>query len=278
MTSASQRPGLLSLPTELLLHILGYVVDHGPDAGLIYSAPPDSVSRGSNQVFSGLILDPRYSSSACLHILLVCRQLRDASTNLAFQRTVFVVASGDSASLRILQPLQHYPMNNLKNVILVFKSCDSGSVTSWRWPFNNETLSLDTLTIAFTPLSPADPRTLSGNFAMRNTSEMVELLRRLEHVRRLRFVQNAAVYTSSFRTWYNQLIGHLLKEDHYQRYDAPGAPHLENTWWDWQFNPSERSIEFVALPAKTIVPEPDYLEMVAPLIAKLMQDMEIASA
>ena len=266
MTSAPPCVGLLSLPTELLLQILGYVLDHGPDAGLTYSTP-DAVPQEGNQRFTGLILDPTYSASACLHILLVCRQLRVAFTKLAFQRTVFVVANGHRASLHTLQPLQRDQMNNLRNVMLLFEPYRIGLVTSWRWPFGAEALRLDTLTIAFTTACPTDSR-MTEPLPTQNTRELVGLLRRLEHVRRLRFVQNATVAIPDFRTWYSQVVGHLLKEDHYQRYDAAGAPRVENTWWDWRFDATE----------KAIVSEPDYMEMVAPLIAKLMDDLEAASA
>lgn len=268
--------GLLSLPPELLLQILEYVVDNGPHAGLTSSVVPVSGHGGTSQTLTNSVLDPTYSSAACLQTLLVCRRLQEIFTKVAFQRTVFVVSGGYCTSLTTFQPLQHHQLESLRSIILLFEPYRFGSMTSWKWPFNVEALHLDTLTIAFTHTSPGDPRA-SDQLTAQNTLELVRLLRKLEHVKRLRFMQNGTFANPSFRTWYSQLVGLVLKEDHYQRYDASGGPHIESTWWSWHFNAAEKSFEFVARPVKAVVPEPSYMEMVAPLVAQLMSEMELAS-
>lgn len=268
--------GLLSLPPELLIQILEYVIDNGPHAGLTFTSQPPVGLPRTSQTSTRLVLDPTYSSAACLRILLVCRQLRQVLTKVAFQRTAFVVRAGYRATLSTLQPLQRYQIENLRNITLLFEPYRFGLMTSWRWPFNSEALHLDTLAIAFTHTSPGDPRALE-DLTTQNIIELVRLLRQLEHVKRLRFIQNGTFANPSFRMWCNQVVGRLLKEDHYQRYDAHGAPHIETTWWVWHFNDDEKSFEFVAQPAKAVVSEPSYMEAVAPLVARLMSEMEAVS-
>ncbi|KAF1968479.1 hypothetical protein BU23DRAFT_480335 [Bimuria novae-zelandiae CBS 107.79] len=268
--------GFLSLPTELRLHILDYVYDQGPHAGFTLSVVPIKENRGSHRTFTGLILDCKYSPAAILNVRLACRCLRDESTRMAFQRTAFVVRGHYELSATRLRSLQHSQLLNLRNLILVLEPYRLGLITSWRYPFNTANLRLDALTITFTPTSSHDPST-PDDFAVHNTVEIVGLLRRLENVKCLSFVQNATFPQKSFQTWYHKLVGLLLKEDHYQRYDAPGAPHIEATWWDWNYNSDEKLFEFVARPAKPIFPEPEYMEGVAaPLVGRLMSEMEAA--
>lgn len=119
---------------------------------------------------------------------------------------------------------------------------------------------------------------MSDDYIKQSTRDVVGLLRRLEHVKSLKFVQNAAFTKRRFQAWYNQIIGLVLKEDHFQRYDAPEAPHIEATWWEWRFDSAEKSFEFTACPAKPVMLESDYMEMVAPLVARLMSEMEAGSS
>lgn len=218
------------------------------------------------------------STTDGMNLLLLCRQMRDECTQLVYRCTVFVMPLRRHFSPGTLRPLHRHQCENLRNVILAIEPRRFVDlVASWTRPFATDTCHLNRLTIAFTPLTGSGSQeddVEEDDFALINTSKVVELLRRLEHVDRLRFVQNATCFRRDFYMCYNQIVGLLLKEDHYQRYDAPGAPHIEATWWNWNFNAAEQSFEFAARPAKPITPEPQYMEAVAPLVAKLMSEME----
>jgi hypothetical protein len=271
--------GLLSLPVELRLQILEHVIDGAPNAGLKYPTVSATIKPDSNRTFQGLILDIGYSASTNLNVLLVCRQLRYESSKMAFQRTVFVIRDPYQVGAKYFQSLQRTQLESLRRVMLVFQAYRFSQLTSWRRPFDLEGLHLDNLTIA---LQSGTQHTMGGvlsdDYISNSTRDVVGLLRRLEHVNSFKIVQNAAFTTQRFEAWYSQIIGLVLKEDHYQRYDAPDAPQVETTWWDWHFNAAEKSFEFIARPSKPVVPEPDYMEMVAPLIASLMSAMEAGSS
>jgi hypothetical protein len=278
MTVARSHVGLLSLPVELRLQILEHVIDGAPNAGLKYPTVSTTVKPDSNRTFQGLILDIGYSASASISILLVCRQLRNELNKTAFQRTVFVIRDPYQVGAKYFQNLQRTQLESLRRVILVFQASRFGQLTSWRRPFNLEGLHLDNLTIA---LQSGTQHTMGGGlsdaYISNTTRDVVGLLRRLEHVNSFKIVQNAALTTQLFQAWYSQIIGLVLKEDHYQRYDAPNAPQIETTWWDWHFDAAEKSFEFIARTPKPVIPEPDYMEMVAPLVARLMSAMEAGS-
>lgn len=279
MNITRPHAGLLSLPLELRLQILEYVIDGEPNAGLRYPTVSATVKPESNRTFQGLILDLGYSAAAKLNVLLVCRQLRNDFTKAAFQRTVFVIRDPYYVNAKYFQNLQHIQLDSLRRVVLVFQANRLSQLASWRRPFNLEGLHLDNLTIA---LQSATQHTVGGvlseDYLANSTRDVVGLLRRLEHVNSFKIVQNAAFTTQRFQAWWYQIIGLILKEDHYQRYDAPDAPQIEATWWDWHFDSAEKSFAFIARPAKPVVPEPDYMEVVAPLVAKLMSAMEAGSS
>ncbi|KAK7181614.1 hypothetical protein DPSP01_011383 [Paraphaeosphaeria sporulosa] len=279
MTIARPHACLLSLPIELRLQILECVIDGSPNAGLKYPKVCATVRPESNRNFQGLILDLGYSAAATLNVLLVCRQLRNEFTKAAFQRTVFVIRDPYYVNAKYFRNLQRVQLDSLRRVMIVFQAYRLSQLSSWRRPFNLEGLHLDNLTIA---LQSATQHTVGGvlseDYLANSTRDVVGLLRRLGHVNSFKIVQNAAFTTQRFQAWWYQIIGLILKEDHYQRYDAPDAPQIETTWWDWHFDSAEKSFEFIARPAKPVVPEPDYMEMVAPLVASLMSAMEAGSS
>ena len=246
MSTFKPRAGLLSLPVELLLQISEHVFGQQPDAGFMTPIAP----------VTGLTVDREYSSTACLDLLLVCRRFRDELTKVAFRHTVFIVSDGCYPSSHTLEPLQRHQMHSLRNVVLLFEPDYYCGMIKWRWPFNTKTVNLNTLTVAFDSVSTTDPA-MWDELTTIIVTDTVEFLRRLEHVERVKFVQNGIRFSGGFRNFHNKLVGKLLKEDHYQRYDAPGAPHIEATWWDWQSNDAQESIEFFARPAKAMVPELD---------------------
>jgi len=251
-------PPLLALPAELRLQCLGYALTQPPSAGFM---------RISNH--HGLVLDPNYSSSSRLTILLTCRQFHDDFTSLAFRSTMFILDDNCVSFDVLLRRLQSHQIASLRKIAFVTSPERIRELVHWtNYPFDMEKLRLHELTVVLY-------RSEDWHYPSQYTRDLVALLRRLQNVQVLRFVRNSAPVSGSFRTWYNRLIGLMLKEDHYQRYDAPGAPIVETTWWGWSYDYSDNTFELVAQPPKPVLPEAEYIEFVAPMVRRLMSDMEI---
>ncbi|KAF2248101.1 hypothetical protein BU26DRAFT_389112, partial [Trematosphaeria pertusa] len=248
------------LPTELLHEILSYVLGQPPNSGF---------SRADAANSRGLILDDYYSSSHRLEILVTCVQFHDDFSALAFRKTTFVVRDIYSTLGTLLRRVEQHHVRQIRKIARVATSRQLQDMVHWaRWPFNIQALDLDELTIVF-------HRSAHWHYPSDHTAAMVALLRRLRNVRILKFVLNAAHVKGSFRTWYNRLIGLMLKEDHYQRYDAPNAPNVEATWWEWSYSEDEMSFQLVAREPKPIVSEEEYMNFAAPMVRRLMEDMAL---
>lgn len=144
-----------------------------------------------------------------------------------------------------------------------------------RFPFNAATLRLERLSVVF-------HRSGYWHYPSDHTSDLVSLLRRLTNIQRLKFIRNGAHIKGYFKTWFNRLVGLILKEDHRWRYDVvpvPGAgrahPSLPAHWWDWEFDDEEQSFELVAKEPMAIVKEEVYMETVKPFVEELMRNMEM---
>lgn len=262
MSDLSSRPTLLTLPAELRLAILSHVLVQPLDVGF----EPSSLL--SSPQLRGLRLDFSYSSSAHLAILLTCQQFRHDFTGLAFRRTTFQITDMYTPFPTLLRPLSDLHIRNLRRLLVVAGARHFRDMVHWlKWPYNMENLHLESLTIAMHMSS-------HSHYPSDFTTDMVGLLRRLQNVQSLKFVLNGAVVKGFFKTWYNRIIGLMLKEDHYQRYDAPGAPNLETTWWTWSYDDEKRWFELVAQAPKEVMVEADYMEMVKPLVQRLVADME----
>ncbi|KAF1937044.1 hypothetical protein EJ02DRAFT_478225 [Clathrospora elynae] len=237
MTDAATRTTFFSLPTELRLQIAAYALEQEPYDGFIQKEVPT------------LRLDPEYKSSSNLSIRLVCRQFADDFTRLAFQNTIFVLSCNGT------QAVDGQPDARLKDVRKLAIDCDHRTPTIANWqefPFNKECLHLDELSI-----------TNCGDLKI---TFMVGVLRRLRNVKRIRFVKHR--WIECYR-----LMGAVLREDHYQRYDAPNAPNLETTWWDWSHNEQENSFIFVAREPKPAMEEQEYMLFIQPKVDEVMESM-----
>ena len=75
------------------------------------------------------------------------------------------------------------------------------------------------------------------------------------------------------RTWYNRLIGLILKTDHYERYDRfPSNP--EKTWWTWKYDELAHTFTLDACEPKAFVGEESYMLQILPLMEELRENME----
>jgi hypothetical protein len=169
--------------------------------------------------------------------------------------------------LGYLNPLQ---LDALRNVtIVVAGQIQFRDMLEWaKYPFDMEDLHLDTLSVIF-------HRSAHRHNPHDFTRPLVRLLRRLQNVHRMRFVRNGANIKGYFKTWFNRLVGLILKEDHHQRYESPGAPHLPAFWWGWRFDEGRQSFELVAREPMGVVEEQEYMEMVRPWVEQLIREMEI---
>lgn len=258
MVEAGPQPPFFSLPAELRLDIAAYVLEQSSSTGFVkLRSDPDFERRlGMNRRTCGLFLSPHYSAASNLSLLLVCRQFRNDFTRLAFQMTLF--------SLRVNseRKIAAQPHTLLRNVRKLAIRCHSNLLASWHeYAFNTERLHLDELHVVI--LAGVSP----------NRPEIVTLLRRLKYVKCIRFLIPEDPYYM-VTLGYNSLIGALLKEDHYQRYDAPNAPNLESTWWTWRFGPLLQHFTMVAQEPKPVMDEEAYMLLVKPLVDDIMERAE----
>lgn len=253
-------PTLTTLPAEIRLAIFDYVFpEHNPRVGF----------RNHN-VPTGLLLDDAYSASHALSLLLSCRQFYTDASLLAFGKIHFVLANlfADLPSrLATLHPKQQA---SLRHLAFTADARHFRRFADWdAHAFGLPQVNLDTLTVILHASTP-------WHYLFDHTPEIVQLLRRLRNVKRFIFVRNGARVKGGFRTWYNRLIGLIMKVDHAERYErADGAPNLEEVWWEWEFDEVGQRICLEAGPAREWVSDEGvYLEGMLPLMEGLRESVE----
>ncbi|KAF2015294.1 hypothetical protein BU24DRAFT_491558 [Aaosphaeria arxii CBS 175.79] len=268
MSQIHQTSPFLRLPPEIRLAIMEHVFEPPPrNTGFI---TPHSISACPRSNLSHLILDTTYFPSTSLALLLTCHQFSHDFTRLAFTHTPFTLTNPFTPlAPQITKTLHPHQIASIRHLRLVAGAHQFRDMCTWRQhAFNLPTLHLATLDIVFHSSGywhyPAD-----------FTADVVQLLRRLEGVDALRFVRNGALVKGGFKTWCNRVVALVLKEDHWNRYDAPGAPVLEATWWTWTFWDREQVFELVAMEGERgAMPEEVYMKEVGPLVEALMRSVE----
>lgn len=245
MPETSMRTGFLSLPTELRLQIASYALEQLP-----------ADEKGREELlhhFQG----PLYKASDNLAIRLVCRQCNYDFSRLAIQKTAFVLRHEPT------RKIDTQPDELLRDVrILVVGG--RLIVNQWKkFPFNRECLSLDELSLY---------DTLGFN---EHRQDVVRMLRCLQNVKQVSFSEGSSLISE--RLGFCRLIGHILKEDHYQRYDSPHAPQPEATWWSWSYKNGQKRELLIAQEPKPIMEEQDYLLLIKPKVDELMEQMILLS-
>ena len=262
MISTPIRPAeehcLLSLPAEIRLVILEYV----------YGIDPKSVGFRNNAGSPGRILiDPDYSTHAKLRPLYVCRQMHQDGNLLAMRRTSFVINNLYTSIPERLSALHLKQIGAIRSITFVADDRHLHKLRFWNdTPFGIQNLNLDTLTIVL-------HRSSHWHYLFDFTGSLVTLLRQLRGVRRLIFVKNDARVKGSFKTWYNRLIGLIMKVDHRQRYMTEPAE-LEKTWWTWSFDEVAQSFCLEACASKPLVDEESYMLEIQPLMEELRISVE----
>lgn len=250
-TPGASRTMLLVMPTELRLRIAEYALEQHVKAGI------PATSRSLQEC------EADYRPSANLALLLVCRQFNSDFAQLVFNKTRFSIWSG-----RQSDNLRQLPSHSIRSIRSIVHRAPVDEVTSWgSYCYGLQQLHLDELVI------------LCDRFFFVISQDVVDVaafLRRLLNVKTVRFV----MYDDKGgrkRYHYCRLIGAIMKEDHFQRYDAPGAPKIEARWWDWQLNSLADTITFTAQAPRSVLPEEEYMLLMKPKIDAVMAEAERAA-
>nr|POF06914.1 hypothetical protein CFP56_31538 [Quercus suber] len=215
----------------------------------------------------GILLNEQYDASAYLNPLSTCRQLYYDGQHLAMTRTPFVCASlfgNIPERLSILDPKQ---VAAIRSISFVADQRQFRKLQDWGLhAFGVPNLDLLSLTVILHRSSP-------WHYLMDFTTDLVNLLRNLHGVRRFVFVRNAARVKGSFRTWYNRLVGLILKRDHHERY-LVDPPNLEKIWWTWRYDDLAQTFTLEARPARERMDEETYMQQILPLMEELKESIE----
>jgi hypothetical protein len=264
MDSQQQHPQscpatLLALPAELRLRIAEYALEQCSTAGL-------PLQTGSTSYWSHL---RQYWPSNQLALLRVCRQLTQDFTPLAYNKTRFTLyGSWTEEDVTRMRKLPSYKVRNIRKLALGPLSIHTPwvDISSWEnYVYNEERLCLDELLF----LWPQE-------WALIDTKALILLFRRLQQVKTIKLVvyeDKPGEAAQAFRS----LVGTIMKEDHFQRYDAPGAPNIEATWWEWSFNNRESIITLQAHDPRPVLAEYDYMLLMKPKVDELMAQAERAA-
>lgn len=216
-----------------------------------------------------VVLDEDYSAQLQLQCLRTCKQIHMDAGLLAFHRTAFVTTN---LFINIPDRLAQLPTEHLEALRSITFVADARRfrklhVHHWKTsPFGIPALDLDTLTVVL-------HRSSAYHYLFDFTANIVQLLRNLQGIRRFVFVKNEAFVKGSFKTWYNRLVGLMLKVDHHERYNI-FPPQPEKTWWTWSFDEAAQTFCLTAMPAKPLVDEAVYIESILPLVEELRISVE----
>lgn len=249
------KASLLSLPSEIRTAILGYVLEDNFHA------------TGLKRDGAGaLVVDHEYSAADKLAPLLVCKQLYLDGNLLALRSSHFLVTNFYISIPDRLLRLQPKQLEALRSIALVADGRHMRALKLWgQHPWGCEALKLDTLTIIL--------HQSRQHYLFDFILDVTKLLRNLQGVRRVMFVRNRACVKGAFKTWYNRLVGLILKTDHHERYDVQPA-NLEQTWWTWTFDDTAETFCLEARPCKPLVEEETYMQQIKPLMEQLMLSIE----
>ena len=200
-------------------------------------------------------------------MLSTCRQLHQDGNLLALNRTSFIISNlffQVPERLAVLHPKQ---IEAVRNIAIIADARHFRKLIEWgKHPFGMSSLHLDTLTIVLY-------RSSFWHYLFDFTADITKLLRILEGVRCLYFVRNGALVKGSLKTWYNRLVGLIMKEDHHERYEKT-PPNPEKVWWEWSYDEMAQKVCFEARPSKPMVDEETYMLQMKPLLEELATSME----
>lgn len=250
-------PSLLTLPAEIRMAILDHVFAEDTSGdGLTNHGKP-----------GGICLDERYRANETLQALLTCRQIYQDGSIMAFGRTKFVISNLFFQIPDRLSPLHSKQLGAIRSIAFVADKRHIRRLIEWHEsPFDIPSLSLDTLTIVL-------HRSSFWHYLFDFTAGITRLLRRLKGVKRFVLIRNNALVKGSFKTWYNRLVGLIMKVDHHERYEKT-PPNLEHVWWKWSFDEVAQAICLEARPSRPMIDEEKYMLTMMPLMEELKTSVE----
>jgi hypothetical protein len=269
---AMTAPTLLSLPAEIRLQIWSCVFTQPPNAAFIRSPRTHE-----------LILHPHYSAPAQLSLRLTCCQICNEVGNiLPFQRTTFVIRVMDPHTFtqRSTSLLDHQ-FGSIKKLALPIHWIISGH-SVWPddcWIIMRQWLSLSELALYFEE-EKVHTNVFYG-LEIVIAESVREHLEYLTNVKVVKVFRNGSSY--NLRDWYRMMVGMMLKGDHYFRYDKKSNLANKNSkyldlWWDWKFDVRDQTLELFARAPIPIMPEAEYIELVAPMVKSITDDVEAEEA
>ncbi|KAF2624764.1 hypothetical protein BU25DRAFT_133685 [Macroventuria anomochaeta] len=239
----------LDLPVELRLRIAEYALEQRPGTGIPH------IGRHLENYKGG------YRPSENMSLLLVCHQFNRDFTQLAYNKTRFMLWTYGHGT-----GLQGLPLYKLRSIRKLVYRPDTSEMQSWgSYLYNLEQLHVDELVFLW-----------HYQWTRPSIKIVISFLRRLLHINTIKFVLYAKREGKN-RSDYCSLVGAIMKEDHFQRYDAPGAPNVEATWWDWHLDTQENIITFRAQDPRPVLPEEDYMLLMKPEVDALMAEAERAA-
>jgi len=252
-----RRLTIFDLPNEILNEIFGYVfATHDSSAGF-------SICK----VSGGQLLDENYSAQRALAGLLASKQLHTVANLFAFSRTRFVVTNRFFDIPQRLSVLSTRQLDAIRSIAFVADQGQFRKIRSWDgFPFGLSALRLENLTIVL-------HRSSFWHYLFDFTTDIARLLRNLRGVQNLIFVRNGARVKGSFKTWYNRLVGLMMKIDHAERYLGK-EPCLGVSWWRWALSESAQSFSLRQLEPHALVAEETYMKQMAPLLEDLRRSIE----
>jgi hypothetical protein len=251
MQDPAAKTTFFSLPTELRLKIAGYVLEQKPNAAFIL------------QKLSKLSLDPGYMDQPKkrLSIRLVCRQFNHDFTRLAFHSTTFIMSCKSGHQFdkpphvpwelsRIVRNQPDELVRDVRNLVIDCAGHASPIMLWQQFPFNRACMHLDKLSLL-----------TQGTF---NITAMADIMRQLQNIKMIRFIKHRQLECY-------KLMAIFLGRDHYHRYDAPDAPNVGYTWWDWSYSKEEGSFICTAQDTMPVMEEREYMLFVKPKVDKVME-------
>lgn len=252
-----RRLGILDLPNEILNEILGYV----------FAAHDSSTGFNVCNSSGGLLLDEDYSAQRTLDSLSASKQLHAVANLFAFSRTRFIVTNRFLDIPQRLGILSTRQLDAIRSIAFVADQGQFRKMRGWdSFPFGLSALRLESLTIVL-------HRSSFWHYLFDFTTDIARLLRHLRGVQNLVFVRNGARVKGSFKTWYNRLVGLMMKIDHAERYLGV-QPCLGESWWRWAFLETAQSFSLRRLEPRALVPEDVYMQQMAPLLEGLRRSIE----
>lgn len=261
LDEAFEKTGFFDLPAEIRTSIYELIFD-----------PVDSQNNAFSSDLGPRELNENYHASDHLAPLLTCRQFYNDAHLLAFSRTTFVARNPYTSldlSNRIQKTLRPVQISSIRSIAFVAEARHFRQMSRW----NNSAFGVPLLRL--TDLAIVLHRSSYWHYLFDFNNLVVSLLRNLQGVARITYMQNRACVKPNFQMWFNRLIMLVLKTDRQERF-GKATPVPETTWWEWEFDARAETARLVALPAKRVdMDTGEYEGLVEPLWECLRRSIEV---